>query len=387
MKFFAVCAPGLEPILSQEFEQLGIQYSRPQGGSSEIQHTDEESGGIEFEGDYRTLFSANLNLRTCSRILLRLGEFNATSFAELRRKSAQLSWGNYLLPAQSISLRVTCRKSKLYHSDAVAERVAGSIGDSLGKSPIVQKDSSPNQSSTPQLILVRLLNDHCQISLDTSGDHLHRRGYRLATAKAPLRENLAAAMILASGWNGTQPFLDPFCGSGTLPIEAALIACKIPPGLHRRFAFQEWKNYDAKLWQSLIDKLPQPPSNLPPIQASDRDAGAIKIASANAERAGVLDKICFSHRAVSSILPPPDPGWLVTNPPYGIRVSSSHDLRNLYAQTGNVFRQICPGWGFAMLCNLEQLFGQTKLKTTSTYHFINGGLAVKLYCGMIPLKD
>jgi len=174
---------------------------------------------------------------------------------------------------------------------------------------------------------------------------LHRRGYRLASAKAPLRETLAAGMLLASGWDGTSPLLDPFCGSGTIAIEAALLAKRIAPGHTRRFAFMDWQNYEESIWKALLAKSSASELvTIPPIQASDRDAGAIDMARANAERAGVSQLIEFSQRAVSAI-EPARTGWVITNPPYGQRISSNKDLRNLYAQLGNVLRKNCTGAG------------------------------------------
>jgi putative N6-adenine-specific DNA methylase len=382
-KLFAVCAPGLEPFLTQELEQLGLRAGRPVPLSGQ----GEESGGVEFQGDLRDMYRANLWLRTASRVLVWLGAFDAAGFPQLVRKASRLPWERHLAPGQPVALRVTCHKSRLYHSGAVAERVARAIGERMGQLSPVEKFSEDNDTNLPQLILVRLAHDHCTISVDSSGALLHRRGYRLATAKAPLRETLAAGMLMASGWDMTSPLLDPFCGSGTIPIEAALMARKIPPGRARRFAFMDWPNFDAATW---------PPAPLPSqtgeglgvgakILASDRDAGAIESAQANAERAGVADCIEFSCRAVSAIEPPTGAGWVVTNPPYGVRVSAGRDLRNLYAQFGNVMRDKCSGWHIAMLCDNVQLIHNTGLKfdEARSISLVNGGLKVRLSRGII----
>jgi putative N6-adenine-specific DNA methylase len=202
---------------------------------------------------------------------------------------------------------------------------------------------------------------------------------------APLRETLAAAMLLASGWNGTSPLLDPFCGSGTIAIEAALMARQIPPGRSRHFAFMDWPIFDRATWNELLSessrghKVP-----LPRILASDRDAGAIRAAQANAERAGVTDCIEFSCRAVSSIEPPPDRGWVVTNPPYGVRTESNKDLRNLYAQFGKVLQAKCTGWQVTMLCSSLQLIHNAGLKFDEGIPLMNGGIKVKLMRGKVP---
>ena len=362
-----------------------------------------EVGGIEFHGTLRDLYRANLHLRTASRILVRLGEFYAAAFSELRKKASRLAWEQYLAPGQPVALRVTCHKSKLYHSDAVAERVAGAIADRLGQASLFTTKRGDDEtvettrrvvSTNAQLIVVRLMHDKCTISMDSSGALLHQRGYRLATAKAPLRETLAAGMLFASGWDKASPLLDPFCGSGTIAIEAALMARNIAPGRARRFSFMDWPNFDAALWQSLLETVEtrddsprsgaeRDRASLPPIMASDRDAGAIEAAKANAARAGVADGIEFSRRAVSAIEPPSQPGWVVTNPPYGVRVSGNKDLRNLYAQFGNVLRAKCPGWHVAMLSGSAQLQKSVGLKFDDGVPLVNGGLKVRLVRAMV----
>jgi putative N6-adenine-specific DNA methylase len=198
-----------------------------------------------------------------------------------------------------------------------------------------------------------------------------------------LRETLAAAMLLASGWYGHSPLLDPFCGSGTIPIEAALIARGIPPGLRRRFAFMDWPGYDEKSWRAILGEVKQSAEGCPPIFASDRDAGAVKMARENAARAGVEESIQFACQAVSSISPPPTPGWVVTNPPYGLRVSEGKDLRNLYAQFGNVLRAHAPGWNVAVLSSDLMLLGHIAVKLDTSFSTINGGLGVYLGRGKV----
>jgi len=378
-KLFAVCAPGLETFLTHELEQLGL--SVPSTASA-----GHEGGGVEFQGSLRDLYRANLWLRTASRVIIRLGEFRAAAFPELRRKAGRLPWESYLAPGQPVAIRATCEKSRLYHSDAVAERVAGALADRLGRPAPLVKFNEEAAVDLPQLIVVRLVHDQCTISVDSSGALLHRRGYRQAVAKAPLRETLAAGVLMASGWDMASPLLDPFCGSGTLPIEAALMARNIAPGGKRRFAFMDWPNFEAAMWSALLVGA-RPTSPLPPIIASDRDAGAIEAAQANAERAGVADCIEFSCRAVSAIEPPPGPGWVVTNPPYGVRVSRSRDLRNLYAQFGNVMRDKCSGWRVAVLheADSDQLLRNTGLNfdETPSLSLVSGGLKVKLARGKV----
>jgi putative N6-adenine-specific DNA methylase len=381
-RLFAVTAPGLEVFTAAELAALGLN-TNPPVTVADSGEPKEESGGVEFEASLADLYRTNLFLRTANRIVYRLGEFSAVSFPELRKKAARLPWESVLHPGQPIALRVTCHKSKLYHSDGVAERVAGAIADHLGKPSPVQKFNE-NIKPLSQLILVRFFHDSCMISVDTSGELLHRRGYRLETAKAPLRETLAAGLLMASGWDAHSPLLDPFCGSGTIAIEAALMANRIAPGKNRNFAFMDWPEYDERKWKHQISRAASLEiHSSAPILASDRDAGAIQMARSNAERAGMLDHIQFECMAVSSIQAPKRPGWLVTNPPYGVRVSPGRDLRDLYARLGNVLREQCPGWKTNILCSSDILIGQLHIPVLEKVHLINGGLPVSLYCGNV----
>ena len=387
---FAVAAPGLPPFTAAELRQLGLLHRRSKQHKRAV-----EAGGVTFLGDRAALYRANLHLRTASRILVRLGDFHAENFEQLRARAAVLGWDHFLAPGQAVDLRVTCHKSRLYHSGAVAERVAEAIGERLGKPPDLRKSDDEEDEQAPQLVVVRLDHDRCTVSVDSSGALLHRRGYRLATAKAPLRETLAAGLLMAAGWPAGDalppPLLDPFCGSGTIPIEAALMALNIAPGQRRRFAFMAWPDFDAALWQRLLDdtdeqaaaRLEQLGGRLV-IRGSDRDAGAIAAAQANAGRTGVGDAIAFACHAVSAIEPPAAAGFVVTNPPYGQRVRGGPDLRNLYAQLGNVLRDRCPGWQATLLSSDARLLAQTGLALDTSISFVNGGIKVLAGRGVVP---
>ena len=377
-RFFAVTAPGLKQVAAGEMERLHLSLVR-----SEEEDT---AGGLEFEGELVDLYRANLHLRSVGRVLLRAGEFYAAAFPELRRKAGRITWERWLSPGQPVALRVTCHKSRLYHSGAVAERIAGAISDRLGQQPPIQPFEERSDQKLPQLIIVRLVNDLCTISIDSSGEGLHRRGYRQATAKAPLRETLAAGMLLASAWDTLSPIWDPFCGSGTIPIEAALIALNMPPGRLRRFSFMGWPGFNSSHWQDLLDEVgKQIKDDIPPIWASDRDSGAMTMAQANADRAGVGEYISFTGQSISSASPPPGNGWVVTNPPYGLRISAGKDLRNLYARLGDVLRQKCPGWQVAILSNDERLLNTTHLLFRERISTVNGGVPVKIALGSVVI--
>ena len=365
---FATCPPAFEPLLALDLARLGLTGTP-------------EPGGVRFKGELPEIAHANRGLRSASRVLVRLGmPFYARSFEELVERAARLPWGRFLTTSTPIALRVTCHASRLYHSDAVAERILAALTTHFGAEP-VQGVFDEDRGGDAQLIVVRLNDDECTVSVDSSGAHLHRRGYRLATAKAPLRETLAAAMLLSSGWDGRAPLVDPFCGSGTIPIEAALLASGRAPNAVRPLPLVRWP------CASGIDLRPEIPIETAPpetpfIVASDRNAGAMEAARANAERAGVLRWITFHQHSVSDAAPLPGVGWVVTNPPYGQRLDGP-DLRNLYARFGAVLRERFAGWSAAVLAGDAALIRQTRLGLTPRWSGDNGGIAVSLYQGVI----
>lgn len=380
-KIFVSCAPGLEPYLIQECKSLGISQNKEEPEFATNLPSGEDKGGIEFLGNDEQIYQCNLHLRTASRVIVRLGEFYAAAFSELRKKSSRLDWGQYLRPGQPVEIKVTCHKSKLYHSDAVAERVRGAIEDALHTAP-----KPAEKGAEAQLVLVRLVNNRCTISIDTSGELLHRRGYRQAVAKAPLRETLAAGLLLAAGWTGESPLIDPFCGSGTIPIEAALIARNIAPGINRKFSFMNWPNYQKDLFMSELDHCRKAIVQTSQyLYASDRDRGAIEMATANAARTGVNENIKFACHAISDLPTFEKNGFVITNPPYGMRIVSSKDLRNLYASFGKVLMERFPGWKAGILCSEDALIAALDLgPAQNTVHLINGGIPVKYSIFAIP---
>ena len=371
---FAITAPGLEPLAAAELQALGATDA----------HAVE--GGVEFSATRRALYTANLQLRTVSRVIVRASEFGATAFYDLERRAAKVPWDTFLSPKSAVSVRVTCKKSRLYHSDAVAERVAAAIVGRVRGARIVEDagDAGDEDSDAQaQLVVVRLFHDRCTISVDSSGALLHRRGYRQAIGKAPMRETLAAATILASGWRGQSALVDPMCGSGTIPIEGALIARRMAPGLHRSFAFERWPDFDAKVWREVRAEAESAalPSSPVVIQGSDRDEGAIEAARANAARAGVASDIEFVVRSISASEAPADRGWIVSNPPYGVRVGERDPLRNLYAQLGKVVRSTYPGWYLALVTADMGLERQLGVGLRPVLRTSNGGIRVRVMGG------
>lgn len=383
LEIFASTALGLESIAAGELKALAVRAKREAGGGK----GKAEVGGVAFGGNLETLYRANLWLRTASRVLVRLGRFHASTFYELERRAKKLAWSDFLPETGEVVVRATCRKSRLYHSDAVAERVLSAIarvappGVQIQSSGVGEEGDDDVSDKPSQLFVVRIVDDQVEVSADSSGELLHRRGYRKEVAKAPLRETLAAAMVLASGWRKNEPLVDPLCGSGTIPVEAALIARNRAPGLGRRFQFMDWPGFDAKLWDHQLELARQgATSAATTIVGTDRDAGAIEAAIRNAERAGVVADIQFSVDSMSSSLSrlpilSGDGGWILSNPPYGVRVASQTDLRDLYSALGNTLAK-SPGWRVGVLSADQTLAGQLRVRVRSRFDSRNGGIPV-----------
>jgi putative N6-adenine-specific DNA methylase len=383
LSLFAVTAPGLEPLCAEELRGLGVAASA-------------EPGGVAWEGTAGELYRANLWLRTASRVTVRAATFNARGFVELERHAKKVEWARWVAPGGAVRLRVSSSKSKLYHEGAIAERLFAAIDRAVGgigeaRSAKGAADEGEEAAEAGQLFVVRVLRDAVTISADSSGELLHRRGYRQALAKAPLRETLAAAMLLGSGWRGEAPLVDPMCGSGTLVIEGALMARGVAPGLAladrepRAFAFKGWPGFDADLWRAEVERAREAirPSAGVAIHGSDRDEGAVAAAQANAARAGVEGDVVLSQRPVSAVEPPPGPGWVVSNPPYGVRVGERDPLRSLYAALGRTLRARCPGWTLALLSADRGLEGQVGVRFREAFRTRNGGIPVHLAVGAV----
>jgi len=380
---FAVCAPGLEPLLATELDLLGVRRPRLR------------TGGVSFDATTRQLYAANVSSRVATRIVLRVARFRARSFGELEAEVRAIDWTQWLRPGAPVHVRATSTGSQLYHTGAIVERVERFVRDrSAQPDPSAQPDqpdpsAQPDQPDAPDplLVIVRIVHDGATVSVDTSGEALYKRGWRRETAKAPLRETLAAAMVLASGWDGSAPLVDPMCGSGTIAIEAALIAAGIAPGVGRSFAFAHWPSFEPGTWASvagsshaaaaagsggsLIDPL---------VTARDRDAGAVAATEHNAERARVRGAIDVGRGAISELAAPAaagsTPGWILTNPPYGARVRGGHDLRDLYARLGDVARASFPGWSIGLLVADPALAAHTRFRFEERWRSTNGGIPV-----------
>jgi len=332
--YFATCGRGIEPVLADELRALAALDVEP------------GRGGVHFAGDQALLYRANLWLRTAIRVLRPVLEAAVTSPDELYDAVRSVDWSGYLTPDHTLAVDCNVRDSRITHSKYAALKTKDAICDQFlercGGRPSVDVDE-------PMVGLnLHVYRDQAVLSLDSSGESLHKRGYRPVLTKAPLNEALAAALILLTGWRGENAFADPLCGSGTLPIEATWIAIRRPPGLtRRRFGFQGWMDFDIRLWTEIRDEARQGVrKQLPaPVVGSDIRRDAIAFSQGNARAAGVGHLIQFELKDVRDFRPPAGPpGTILCNPPYGERIGEEKELRGLYGTLGEVFRQHCAGW-------------------------------------------
>ena len=325
-EIFMVCTPGFEQALHAEALENGF---------ADAQIT---SGGVTTTGTWVDVWRANLVMRGATRILARVGSFMAFHLAQLDKRARKYPWGDVLRPDVPVRVEVsTSKKSKIYHAGAATQRIETALKESHGMT--IAADA-------PVTIKVRIDDNRVTISVDTSGESLHKRGHKEAVGKAPMRETLAALMLRECGYTGREPVLDPMCGSGTFVIEAAEIAMGLNPGRTRDFAFQQLATYQDDTWRSAgATRAPQSH-----FYGSDRDAGAIRMATANAERAGVHDHVTFQNLSASDInRPEGPPGLIICNPPYGGRIGNQNMLYGVYAGLGEAIKRECAGWRVGMV--------------------------------------
>ncbi len=366
MEFFATCARGVEEILAGELTALGM------AGIAM------ERGGVRFMGEAADCWRANLWLRTANRVMVPLATFPCDSPQSLYDGVRTIAWHDFLTPAMTLAVDCSLRDSTLTHSGFVALKTKDAIVD-------VMRDrfgSRPNvDTKEPDLrVNVHLLKNRCTVSLDSSGMPLDRRGYRLEKNEAPLRETLAAAIILSTGWDGALPLSDPLCGSGTLLIEAALFASRRAPGYGRNFGFERWLGFDGTGWKRLQeDALSQVLERLPAsIMGSDSDGRTIATARRNAERAGVRELIAFMRHDIQDFSPPQPPGVIVCNPPYGERMGEVESLKPFYRQLGDLFKQRCKGSTAWVFTGSQELSKEVGLRATRRIPLWNGPLECRL---------
>ncbi len=359
-EIFLMAAPGLEAVVAAEAREKGFAEPVP------------VVGGVLVKGGWPEVWRANLELRGASRVLARFDAFRAPHLAQLDKRARKVAWGEVLRPGVPVRVEASCKSSRIYHAGAAAQRIETAISEEFG---------APISPEADVRVLARIENDLCTLSVDSSGESLHKRGHKEAVARAPMRETMAALFLRQCGFTGQEPVLDPMCGSGTFVIEAAEIAAGLLPGRSRHFAFEQLASFDAAAWQAMQDAAPPPRPTELRFHGSDRDAGAIRMSLANAERAGVAELTEFRELAIGDLVAPTGPpGLVIVNPPYGTRIGEKKQLFPLYTALGQVLRSRFSGWRVGIVTTDAALAKATGLPFKPPGPpAMHGGLRVTLF--------
>lgn len=370
MRTFDILVPchfGLEAVLKREIYDLGYEITKV------------EDGRVTFEGDEEAICRANIFLRTAERVMIQIGRFKATTFEELFQGIKNLPWEEYIPEDGKFWVKkASSINSKLFSPSDI---------QSIAKKAMVERMKQKyhkewfKEDGAAYPVRIFLLKDEVTVALDTSGDSLHKRGYRTMTSKAPLTETLAASLILLTPWRKERILVDPFCGSGTFPIEAAMIAANIAPGMNRDFTAEEWTNLiDRKLWYECVKEAEDMIDTTVKvdIQGYDIDGDVIKAARENAKRAGVEHMIHFQQRAVADLSHPKKYGFIITNPPYGERLEDKADLPELYTQIGQAYQRL-DSWSMFLITSYTETEKYIGRKADKNRKIYNGMLKTYFY--------
>lgn len=375
MKTYELVVPchfGLEAVLKREIYDLGYEIERV------------EDGRVTFLGDEEAICRANIFLRTAERVLIQVGRFRATTFEELFQGIKALTWEEYIPSDGKFWVKkASSIKSKLFSPSDIQSIVKKAMVERLKRE---YHTDWFKEDGAPYPVRIFLLKDEVTVTLDTSGDSLHKRGYRTMTSKAPLTETLAAALLLLTPWKPDRILVDPFCGSGTFPIEAAMIAANMAPGMNREFTAEQWTNLiDRKLWYECVrEAQDMVEENVTvDIQGYDIDGDVVKAARENAKRAGVEHLIHFQQRPVAQLRHPKKYGFIVTNPPYGERLEDKADLPELYGQIGEAYRSL-DSWSMYLITSYEDTERYIGRKADKNRKIYNGMLKTYFYQFMGP---
>jgi len=373
--YFAATAPGHETLCRGELTDLGLAAT----------DACEVVGGVEFNGRLQDCYLANLHLRTANRVLMRVHQFGATGFRQFEKAAAEIPWELYLPAKTSPKILVTTKHCRLYHSEAVGERLLNSIS----KHSTAEASDRENQASISieQKIFVRGVDDRFTVSIDSSGDHLHKRGLKKHSGRAPLRETIAAAALLQAGYRGGEPVIDPMCGSGTFSLEAALMAKNIPPGWYRQFAFSQWPSFRPSQWEYLKREAENHfnRNQAPLIFASDKDPAACRRLEKSLVDNQLADIIQVSNQDFFDFRPRDltDKTGLVTiNPPYGRRLENRPQSERLFMDICNRLKQVYTGWKVVLISPNKQLAKKVPFKL-KMHPISHGGLKPVLMVGTI----
>ncbi len=367
IEIVAPCHFGMEAVLKREITELGYEIKKV------------EDGRVTFLGDAQAVCRSNIFLRTAERILWKVGSFHAESFEQLFEGVRSIPWEDYIPEDGKFWVKkASSVKSRLFSLSDIQSVTKKAIVERLkGK----YKTNWFSESGAEYPVRVFLIKDEASIFFDTSGEHLHRRGYRRLTSRAPITETLAASLLLLSYWKKDRILVDPFCGSGTFPIEAAMIAADIAPGMNRSFAAEQWKNLiEKKHWYEAVEEAHDrmDASVEADIQGYDIDGAIVKAARANAEKAGVEHMIHFQQRPVSELNHPKKYGFIVTNPPYGERLEEKEKLPGLYGELGEALRRL-DTWSCYVITNYEDVERYIGRKADKNRKIYNGMLRTYYY--------
>jgi putative N6-adenine-specific DNA methylase len=354
LEVFVVSPPGFEDLVAGELRSL------------DLHGVAETPGGVRFTGGWHDVYRANLLSRVASRLLVRVARFRAETFRELEAGLRRVPWPEWLPWGKVLDIRVAKRRTRLYHTGKVAEVVSGVVKRGTGRGA--------------QRLYLRIDGPEITVSLDSSGEHLHQRGYRTEPGAAPLRENLAAGLLLRAGWTGAESFLDPLCGSGTFPIEAALLALRAPPGGRRSFAFEEFPAFDSGAWGEVKSRAEEGVlSSLPhPVFASDADPEALALAARSARRAALADHLRVAIADLSDLEPPAETGLLVTNPPWGRRLGGE---RGAAAALQGALEGAFRGWRWGVVLPAGSPGRPSRLRPSAVFSFRSGGVGLRFVLG------
>ena len=375
-EFFAATAPGLEHLCLNELRSLPL----------EVSEATVISGGVQFQGRIHDGYLANLHLRTANRILMRIGSVAATNFRQLDKVLAEFPWELYLMPGERPHVEVAARQSRLYHSQAVADRFQSAISRRLTEHGPAAKPAV--ESPVPQRLFVRIQNDRFTLSMDSSGELLYKRGIKTHGGSAPIRETLAAAILALSGYREGLPLVDPMCGSGTFSIEAAMMAKGIPAGWYRDFAFARWPAFRPQRWEHIRREAAAHRRKLqaPMIFASDSDPENCRNLTTMIDACGFQDAVQVSHRDFFAFIPEElteRPGLVILNPPYGLRIGSPKDSDALFRNICRHLKTAYRGWQVALIAPGRHLVRHVPFPAFS-HELVHGGLHLDLLVGRIP---
>lgn len=346
IELFFAAPPGLEAALAAEATARGFR---------DVEAT---AGGVRAAGDWAECWRANLELRGAARVLARIAEFRVAHLAQLDKRARKLDWRAYLRADVPVRVEVSAKRSRIYHTGAAAERIANAIHDATGA--LISPAAAVR-------VVGRIEDDLCTLSIDASGEPLHKRGAKEAVGKAPLRETMAALLLQECGYRGEEAVVDPMCGSGTLVLEAAEIAAGLAPGRARRFAFEKLAGFDAERWDAMRSEAAargRLDAVGPRFFGYDRDAGAVAMSRENAERAGVAEIAAFAEQSIGDLAPPAlgaEPGLVIVNPPYGERIGDIDRLSALYATFGRMLLERFSGWRVGLIATETALARATRL--------------------------